>query len=137
MFPRAEAMQYLPGGQIERPSQRMFFILPWRHHFFLAPLRHPGGTNLRQQMESEFISKDHPLMRWQALGMPPNPGQALDPLRVVIFGHQVGPFPHPAHVMEPSSYGPRGNLQAVFRLKLGCQRRTTPPRPAPAIGPWW
>src|SRR6516164_8641191 len=88
-------------------------------------------------MDIEFISKDHHLMRLQALGMKANPGQALDPLRVVIFGDALGPFPHPAHGMEPASDGPDGHLQALFRLELGRQRGTTPPRPAPAIGPWW
>src|SRR5713101_4299217 len=130
-------MQYLPGSEIERASKIVFFILPWRYDFFLAALRHPRGPDLRQEMDIELISKDHPLVRLQALGVPPNPGQALDPLRVVIFGDQLGPFPHPAHVMEPAAYGPRGNLQAVFRLELRRQRGTTPPRPAPAIGTGW
>jgi len=122
-------MEYLTDGEIERASKRVFCILPWRHDFLLAPLGHPRGTDLGQQMDIEFISKDYHLMRWQLLSMPPNPGQALDPLCVVIFGHQLGPFSHPAHVMEPASYGPRGNLQAVFRLELGSQRGTTPPHP--------
>src|SRR6266581_4207636 len=111
-------MEYLPGGEIERTSKIVFFILPWRHDFLLAALGHPRGTDLGQQMNIEFISKDHHLMRLQLLSMPPNPGQALDPLGVVVFGHQLGPFPHPAHVMEPASYGPCGNLQAVFRHEL-------------------
>src|SRR5207248_1942285 len=76
------------------------------------------------------------LTRLQALGMQANPGQALDPLRLVIFGHQLGPFPHPAHGIEPVPYSPSGNLQAVFRLELGSQRGTTLMHPAPAIGPW-
>ena len=130
-------MQYLSGGKIERTSQIVFFILPWRHDFCLAPLGHPRSPDFGQQMDIEFIRKDQHLMRLQALGMPPNPGQALDPLWVVIFRHQFGPFPYPAHVMEPASYGPCGNLQAVFRLELRRQRGTTPPRPAPAIGTWW
>src|SRR5678809_149579 len=88
-------------------------------------------------MDIEFISKDQHLMRLQVLSMPPNPGQALDPLWVAIFGRELGSFPHPAHFMEPTSYGPCGNLQAMFRLELSRQRRTTPPRPAPAIGTWW
>src|SRR2546428_315734 len=82
------------------------------------------------------IAKAHPRMAVQALAMPRNPGQALAPLRRVIWGPKLGPFPPPAHVMDPSSYGPRGHPQAVLRLELGYQRRTTPPRPAPAIGTW-
>ena len=130
-------MQYLAGGKIERTSHIAFFILPWRHDCFLAPLGHPGRPDFGQQMDIEFICKDHPLMHLQVLGMPPNPGQAHDPLWVVIFRHQFGPFPHPAHLMEPAPYGPGGNLQAVLRLELRRQRGTTPPRPAPAIGTGW
>jgi len=137
IFPRAEAMKYLAGGKIERTSKRVVFLLPWRHDFLLAPLGHPRGPNLGPQMDIECSGQDHPLMRVQALGMPPTLGQALDPLRIVIFGHQLGPFPHPAHVMEPPPDGPRGNRQAMFRLEVDCQCGTTPPRPAPAIGPWW
>jgi len=135
VFPGAEAMAYLPGGKIERASQRGFCILPWRHDFLLAPLGPPRGTDFGQQRDIECISKDHDRTRWHALGMQAHPTQALDPLRVVIFGGQRGPFPHPAHGMEPAADGPGGNLQAVFRLEVGSQRGTTPPRPAPAIGP--
>jgi len=88
-------------------------------------------------MDIAFIRKDQSLLRLQVFGMPPNPGQALDPLWVVIFRHQFGAFPHPAHLMEPSADGPRGPLQAVFRLELRRQRGTTPPRSAPAIGTGW
>src|SRR5215207_8472189 len=127
-------MEYLPGGEIERPSQIVFCLLPWRHDFLLASLGHPCRPDLGQEVNIAFISKDHHFMRLQRLSMPPNPSQALDPLWVVILSHQLGPFPHPAHFMEPPSYGPCGNLHAVFPLELGSQRGTTPPRPTPAIG---
>src|SRR5215510_7078949 len=130
-------MEYLPGGELECPSTRMVFILPWRHDFLLAPLGHPRRTDFGQPMDSAFIRTDPHLIRLPLLSMPPNPSQALDPLWVVILGHPLGPFPHPAHVMEPASDGPGGNRQAVLRLELGRQRGTTPPRPAPAIGAWW
>ena len=130
-------MQYLAGGKIERTSQRVFFILPWRHDFCLAPLGPPRRPDFGQQMDIEFIGKDQHLMRLQVLGMPPNPGQARDPLWVVIFRHQFGSFPHPIHLMKPSSYGPRGHRQAVFRLELRRQRGATPPRSAPTIGTGW
>src|SRR6185436_9434263 len=32
-FPRAEAMEELPGSEIEGASQGVFFVLPWRHDF--------------------------------------------------------------------------------------------------------
>src|ERR671925_73123 len=130
-------MPYLAGSPIARTCQRVFVILPWRHDFCLAPLEPPRRPDCGQQMDIECIRTDKPLMRLQVLGMPPNPGQALDPLWVVIFRHQFGAFPHPAHLMEPSSDGPRGHLQAVFRLELRRQRGPTPPRPAPAIGTGW
>src|SRR5919109_3489991 len=130
-------MEYLARGEVEGASEIMLFILPGCHHFLLAPLGHPGRPHLGQQMDIECISKHPHLTRLQALGMPANASQALDPLRVVIFGYQLGPFPHPTHVMEPAPDGPSGYFQAVFGLELGCQRGTTPPRPAPAIGPRW
>jgi len=122
---------------MERASQIVFFILPWRHDFLLAPLRHPRGTDFGQQMDIEFIRKDHHRIRLPLLRMPPNPGQSLDALGVVIFRPQLGPFPHPAHLMEPAPDGPRRHFQAMLGLELGSQRGTAPPRAAPAIGPWW
>ena len=136
-FSGAEAMEALARGEIERPSEIVFFIFPGRHDFLLAPLGHPGRSDLGQQMHIELIGKDHHLARWQARGMKPKAGQARDPLRIIIFGHQLGPLPHPAHFMEPAAYGPSRNLQPGFGLELGCQRGPTPPRPAPTIGPWW
>ena len=130
-------MQYLAGSQMERTCQRVFVILPWRHDFFLAPLGPPRRPDFGQQRDSEFIRKDQPLMRLPVLGVPPNPGHALAPLWVVILRHQFGAFPHPAHLMEPASDGPRGHLQAVLRLELRRQRGPTPPRPAPALGTGW
>src|SRR5215217_6803671 len=64
-----------------------------RYDFLLTPSGHPRGTDLGQQMDIEFISKDHYLMRLQVLHLPPNPGQAFHALRIVIFGDQLGPFP--------------------------------------------
>src|SRR5262249_3772906 len=130
-------MPYLAGGKRERPSQRVFFILPWRHACGLAPPGQPRRPDCGPQRDSECIRKDQPLMRWPVLGMPPNPRPALAPLWVGSFRYQCGAFPHPAHLMEPASDGPRGHLQALFCLKLRRQRGPTPPRPAPAIGPWW
>jgi len=135
-FPRAEAMEELPGSEIEGASQGVFFVLPWRHDFLLAALGYPCGPNLGQQVDIECIRKDHHLMCLPRLRMQANPGQALGPFRIVIFGDQLGAFPHPTQLMEPAAHGPCGHLQPVFRPQLRRQRGTTPSRPAPAIGPW-
>ena len=34
-----------------------------------------------------------------------NAGQPLTPVRVIIFGDQLGPFPDPADLMEPATHG--------------------------------
>src|SRR5918999_1937088 len=86
-------------------------------------------------MDIEFIGKDHHLTGLQALGLKPNPGQALDPLRIVIFGDELGPFPHPTHFMEPASDGPSGDVKAMLGLELSRQCGATPAGAAPAIGP--
>jgi hypothetical protein len=56
-------------------------------------------------MHSEFIGKDHHLMGLQIFVVQPNAGQTLNPVRVIIFGYQLGAFPHPAHLVEPAAYG--------------------------------
>src|SRR4051812_12791839 len=119
-------MEELARSKIERASEIIFFILPWRHDFLLAPLRHPCSTDLRQQMDIEFISKDQHLMDLQVLDMPANPSQARDSLWIVIFGYQLGPFPHPPQFMEPAPYRPRRHLKTMLGVEFKCQRGTTP-----------
>src|SRR5215467_1298871 len=106
-FPGAETIEELPGGEIERASKRVFFILPWRHDFLLAPLRHPRGTDFGQQMDIEFIRKDHHLIRLQLLRMPPNPGQSLDSLGSLSFALSLARF----HT-QPISWSQRRTVHA-------------------------
>ena len=68
------------------------------------------------------------------LGMQPTTGQAFDPRGIISRGHQLRPFPHPIHLVEPAAHGPSGYFKAVFGLELHSQRGATPPRATPAIG---
>ena len=87
------------------PSQIVLLVLACGHHLFLRALWHPGRSNLRQQVDIELIREDHHLMRLQLFALKPYTRQPLDPVRVVIFGHQLVPFPHPAHLVEPAAHG--------------------------------
>ena len=113
----------------------VLLILPWRHDLGLRALQHPRRSDLGQEVHIEFIRKDHHLMRLQVCVMEPNTSQTGDPVRVVIFGHELGPFPHPTYLMEPAAYRFRRHLKAVFGLERRCECRTTPAGAAPAIGP--
>jgi len=86
-----------------------------------------------QFMDIEFIGTDQHLLRWQLFGVPPHVGQALDPLGIVIFGHQLRPFPHPAHLIQPPAHGPGGDLQPMLDLAFPRQRGTTPTGATAAI----
>ena len=90
---------------MQRPSEIVLLVLPWRHDLSLRALRHPRRPDLGQEVNIEFIRKDHHLMRLQVFVLKPNTGQPLDPVRVVIFGDQLGPFPDPAHLVEPAAHG--------------------------------
>ncbi len=104
VFTRAESIEQLAGGQMQRPSQIVLLVLPWCHDLCLRALRHPRRPDLGEQVNIPFICKDHHLMRWQVFIVKPHAGQPFDPVRVVIFGHQLGPFPYPASLVEPASY---------------------------------
>ena len=84
-------------------------------------------------MDIECIGKDQHLVRWQLFGVPPNVGQALNPLGIVIFGHELRPFPDPTPLMQPPTHGPGGDLQPVLDLGFSRQRGTTPAGATPAI----
>src|SRR5215831_5903007 len=51
-------------------------------------------------VDIEFIDKDHHLLRLQVFVLKSNAGQPLNPVRVIIFGDQLGPFPDPTYLME-------------------------------------
>ena len=75
-----------------------------------------GGEVFRQEVDIEFIRKDHHLTRTQVVMLKPNPGQAFGPMRVVIFGHQFGACPDPADLMEPAAHGFCGHLDPMLGL---------------------
>ena len=127
-------MEQFTGCEMQRTSQIVLLIFAWRHDLFLCPLWHPGCPDLRQQVNIEFIRKEHDLMGLQVFVTKPNAGQTLNPLWVIIFGHQLSPFPHPAYLVEPAAHGFRRHLDAVFGLERRGERGTAPSRAAPAIG---
>src|SRR5687768_852796 len=132
----AKAMQELASGEIERTSQVVLLVLARRHDLFLASFGHPGRPDLGQQVNIEFISKDHHLMVLQGFGLIPDTSQTLEPFGIVIFSYQLGPFPHPAHLVEPASHGFDRYPNTVFGFESRTECGTTPARAAPAIGPW-
>ena len=50
-----------PGGQIQGPGQVVLLILARRHDLHLGPFGHPGTADFGQQMDIEFVGKDHGL----------------------------------------------------------------------------
>ena len=127
-------MEYGTRGEIEHTGQIVLLIFAGCHDFLLCAFGSPCRTDPWQQMDIEFIDKHHHVMGVQWLRMKTNPGQALDPLGVVIFGDQFGPFPDPAQFTEPPPHGPSRDGQAMFGREFDRQGRATLPRPAPAIG---
>ena len=89
--------------------------------------------HLGPQRDIAVIGKDQPLVRGQLFGVPPHVGQALNPLGIVIFGHELRPFPDPTPLMQPPTHGPGGDLQLVLNLECSRQRGTTPAGATPAI----
>jgi hypothetical protein len=93
-FPGAEA-----GGQDalrEVARSIVLFVRAQCPNVHLGLLGHLRRTDLEQEMAVTFICKAHHLMGLQLFGMPPHPGQAFHPLRIVICGHRLGPCPAPA-----------------------------------------
>jgi hypothetical protein len=116
-------------------SAIVFLVRPRCPALVLAPWGPPGGADLRQEVNIEFIGKDHHLLRTSVFVLKPNPCQAFDPVRGVIFGHQFGTFPHPADLRQPAPHGFRRALDAVCGLERRGEGRTPPPGAAPAVGP--
>src|SRR5918998_1470610 len=54
-------------------------------------------------------------------------------LRIIIFGHQMSPSPHPAQLVQPAPYRLGRNIQAMFELEGLSQRGAAPAGAAPTI----
>ena len=93
VFPWTETIEHLAGCKLERPSKRVFLVSARRHDLVLRALRHPRCADLRQEVDVEFIRLDHHFTGLQMFMMIPQASQTLDPVRVVIFGHQLGACP--------------------------------------------
>src|SRR5438445_12529356 len=126
-------MEQFTGCEMQRTSQIVLLIFAWRHDLFLCPLWHPGCPDLRQQVNIEFIRKEHDLMGLQVFVTKPNAGQTLNPLWVIIFGHPLSSFSHAAYLVVPGAHGLRRALTAVFPLERRCERCTAPSVAAPAL----
>jgi hypothetical protein len=134
-FAWPQAMVQRPRGQSQGASEVVLLVLARRHDLQLAPLRPPGIPHVGPHMDSEFI-RAH-----QRLAQPPrfvdkaDPGQAVHPLGGVVCGHQLGPFPHPAHLVPPAA--PRLGRDGDPALSLQGRRQcgTAPAGAAPALGP--
>src|SRR4029453_9082983 len=105
VFTSPEAVEHLASGEMQRPSEIGLLIFSWRHDLSLRALRHPRCPDLGQEVDIEFIYQDHPLMRLQVFVLKSNAGQPLTPVRVIILGAQLAPFPDPADLMEPATHG--------------------------------
>src|SRR5262252_7711099 len=136
VFPGTETIEPLTGRQMERPSTRVLLMRAGRHDLFLRALPHPGCADLWQEVDSECIGKHHDRMGLQGVVVQAHPGQAIDTVRVVIFGYQFGAFPHPAELVEPAAHRVCRHRDAMCGLECQGEGGTAPAGTAPAIGPW-
>jgi hypothetical protein len=136
IFTRAEIIESFASRQMQRASQVGFFIGARGHDLGLRALEHPGCTDLWQEMHIAFIRKHQDFMRLQVVMHKPNTGEPLDPVWLIIFGHELGALPDPADLMEPAAHGFCGHRDAMLGLERHGERGTAPPGAAPAIGPW-
>ena len=134
--PGAEALVPYPRREVARAGHIVLCVLARCHDFHLVPLRPPGRTDLGPERESTCISTDQHLMGLPLCGMPPHPGQALPPLRLLLCSHQLGPLPYPADLVEPAAHGCCGYRDAMVGLERHRERGPAPPRAAPALGTW-
>jgi hypothetical protein len=55
-------------------------------------------------MDIELIGKHQLFAFAQVIVVKSDEPQAFDALGIIIFGHEVSPSPHPAQLVEPTSY---------------------------------
>jgi hypothetical protein len=62
VFTGTHAMEDLARFEPQGACQRVLFILAWRRDLLLVAFRHPGCAAFGQQVDIEFVGKDHHLM---------------------------------------------------------------------------
>jgi hypothetical protein len=133
---KPDAVQQMACSYVERSSQVILLVSARSQDLKLSVFLHPLITNLRQQVDVEFVSKQQELFRPEMLENPADSGQFLDALWVVIFGCEFGSLPDPAHFSQPAAQGIGRGINAAIDLELGRKGCTTPARTAPAEGFW-
>ena len=133
-FAKPDAVKHLAGNDVERPGQIVLFIRTRRHDFKLSAFLHPRISDLRQQVDVEFVSKQQELFRAKMLKNPANSREFLDALRVIIFGNELGAFPDPAEFMQPTAGGIGRDFDAAIDFELRREGGTTPACSTPAEG---
>jgi hypothetical protein len=116
-FACTEAVMQCPGGQVESAGQVMLCVLARRHDRHLAPFGHPGTPHCGQQMDIQFVRKNHRLRGLELLKYLPDARQTGYALRVVVFGDQLGTLPDPADLVEPAPPRLGGDRDAALGLQ--------------------
>ena len=86
-------------------------------------------------MDIEFVRKHHGFTQFEVLEDIPDAGQAVDPLGIVVFGHQLGSLPYPADLVHPAAHRLSRDREAPFSRQSQSQGGATPAGAAPAVGP--
>jgi hypothetical protein len=131
----SQAVEQRPGGQIEGPGPGVLLVLPRRHDGQLGAFGHPGTSHFGSQLDIQFVGKDHGLAVLELLEDRPDAGQSSHAVGSIIFGHQFGPLPHLAELVEPAAHGLGGDGDAALGLQRQGQCGTAPACAAPPIRP--
>ena len=124
-----------PGRPIERPGPVVLVLLPRRHPGPWGPLRPPGTPHFRPQGDLPCVGTDQRLVRSALFEDPPEAGQAVAPLRLIIVGDPRGPLPAPADRVAPAPPRLRRDDAPPFGLPGQGQRGTAPTWAAPPRRP--
>src|SRR5215831_9806424 len=81
----------------------------------------------------EFVGTHHRFPQPQLLIDEADAGQAVHPLGVIVFGHQLGSLPHPVELVEPTPHRFRRHPDTALGLQGGSQRGTAPAGATPPI----
>jgi hypothetical protein len=111
-------------------------VRPGRQALFLGAVEPPGRADLWPAMGSKGLRKYPDLIGMSGFIMHPQAGSPRAPVWCIILGHALLPLPHPAARIAPAAYGCCGPRAPVCGLECHSERGSTPPRAAPAIGPW-
>ena len=121
-------MQQPSGTPMKRAGDMILLVVARRDEFGLLPCAHPARSNLRVQMNIDFVLKHDGLVLGQTRNQPLDFPQFCLVFVVVRTNHRTRPSPDKVHAVQSATHGQGADMHTFLLSKQRRQNRARPAR---------